>query len=140
MSKYVESYWAEELPNGVIHLLINTSERWLAYQVLNDISFLITSTEEEAENWGDPTCILEVPEFLSNIEEGMYIRTSMQEKDQISIYWIPYFYKDRKNSKKIIMNTVRTLYQFCNHCGTERNFDYDKLVCTKCGEKCKNGK
>jgi len=102
MSKYCESYWAEQLPSGVIHLLINTTQRWVQYQALNDISFLIAGSEEEFENWGDSDCILEVEEFLPKIEGGMYIRTSMQEKDQISFYWIPRYRSDRKNSKELL--------------------------------------
>ena len=39
MSKYVESYWAEELPNGVIHLLINCTQKEIYYHAYTDTSF-----------------------------------------------------------------------------------------------------
>ncbi len=98
MNKYVESYWAEELPNGVIHLLINTTERWLAYQALSDTQFIIG---EDLESWLHDD-ILTVEKFLPEIEKGMYMRTSMQEKDQISFYWIPYKFAERKLRKVLL--------------------------------------
>ena len=98
MSRYVESYWAEELPNGVIHLLINCTQRWLVYRAYSDTQFLITESDEDWEN----DDLLNVRKFLPEIERGMYMRTSMQEKEQISFYFIPYKFDERRNRKELL--------------------------------------
>lgn len=36
MNKYVTNYWVEELPNGVIHLLINCTQKEIYYQRINN--------------------------------------------------------------------------------------------------------
>jgi hypothetical protein len=33
---------------------------------------------------------------------------------------------------------MSTLYQYCDTCKTETNFNYETVVCKKCGKKCKN--
>lgn len=101
MSKYVESYWAEELPNGVIHLLINCSQREIYYHSFMNNQFLIAGTQEEYDNW-TKDLILNMDEFIPDIDDGLYIQSSTKEKDQISFYWIPFYYKDRKNKKILI--------------------------------------
>ncbi len=98
MNKYVESYWAEELPNGVVHLLINTTERWLYYHAFSNTQFLIAENEED---WKDED-VLTIEPFVPEMEDGMYIRTSVVNKDQISFYWIPRKYNDRKSNKELL--------------------------------------
>lgn len=101
--KYIESYWAEELPNGVIHLLINCSQREIYFHAYSDISFLIAGSEEEYENggWGDSECILELDPFVPENKNITYIRSGMKEKDQISFFWIPFDRKQRNNKTLI---------------------------------------
>lgn len=101
MSKYVESYWAEELPNGVIHLLINCTQREIYYHSFMDNQFLIAGTQEEYDNWTNDV-ILNTEKFLPEIDKGLYLQTSMKEKDQISFYWIPRYFEDRKKRKILI--------------------------------------
>jgi hypothetical protein len=105
--KYVENYWVEELPNGVIHLLINCTQREIYYHAYNDISFLICGTEEEfeEEGWGSSTCILETKEFLPNKENISYTITSVKEKDQLSFYWIP-FERGKRRDRKILLDVT----------------------------------
>lgn len=93
--KIVESWWVEELPNGVFYLSINTSERWMSYEEFSNYKIRIYSEEGFFD--------LELEEFLPKID-GLYIRTSMQNKDQISIYYIPYEREFIKN-KKIILSS-----------------------------------
>jgi len=102
MSKYCESYWAELLPSGVIHLLINCSQREIYFHTFSDTQFIIAGSEEEYDNWGDNDVILNVEKFLPKIEGGIYIRASMKEKTQISFYFIPHYRTDRKNSKELL--------------------------------------
>lgn len=89
MSKYVENYWVEELPNGVIHLLINLTQPEIYFHSYSDYNFLIAGTEEEYDNSG-PECVLTVEVFLPEIKDGLYITTSAHNKDQLSFYYIPY--------------------------------------------------
>lgn len=99
MSKYVKNYWVEELPNGVIHLLINLTQREVYHHRFFDNLFLIAGTEKEFEEHS-AECILNTEDFLpKNNDVFMYIKSSMHEKDQLSYYYIPYkkeWIKDRK--------------------------------------------
>lgn len=105
--KYVDNYWAEELPNGVIHLLINCKTRELYFHAFSDTEYLIAGTEEEFDNWGDRSCILTVPKFLPENENIGYIRTLCKEKDQLSYYFIPYERRVKRNSKIILDSDER---------------------------------
>lgn len=100
--RYVESYWAEELPNGVIHLLINCSQREIHYHAFSDTTYLIAGTEEEYENWSGDNLILSIDDFLPKNKDVTYIMTSMKEKEQLSFYWIPYEKDFRKKSKELL--------------------------------------
>lgn len=102
--KYVESYWAEELPNGVIHLLINCTQREIYYHAFSDTTFLIAGTEEEYEDWSGNNVTLTIDDFLPQNKDIIYIRTSVKEKDQLSFYWIPFERGKRKNRKILLEN------------------------------------
>ena len=100
MSKYVDSYWVEELPSGVIKMVINCSQREIWYHRLTDYSFIIAGSESEFDNW-DSSVILEVESFLPEVD-GIYYKTSMKEKDQLYFFYIPYLYGWRKCSKYLV--------------------------------------
>jgi len=104
--KYVENYWVEELPNGVIHLLVNCTQREIYFHAYNDISFLITGSELEYENggWGDSECILELDPFIPENKDVIYIRSTMKEKDQLNFFWIP-FERRGKRDRKILLES-----------------------------------
>lgn len=89
MSKYVESYWIEELPNGVIHLLINLTQREIYYHQPSENCYLIAGTQKEYDDF-DGDCVLSIEDFLPHIGYGHYIPTSIHEKDQLSFYFIPH--------------------------------------------------
>ena len=90
MNKYVDSYCVEELPNMVIKLVINCSQREIWYHQQSDYSFIIAGSEYEFDNW-DSSVLFEVDSFLPNIE-GIYYKASMREKDQLYFFYIPYLY------------------------------------------------
>lgn len=101
--KYIESCWVEELPNGVIHLLINCTQREIYYHSMNDTMYLIAGTEEEFHR-GDTEFVFELPKFLPEDKAWLYIQTHMKEKEQISFYWIPYEKEWVENRKFLINN------------------------------------
>jgi len=95
----VESYWIEELPNGVIHLLINVKERGIYCHQFNDNEYLILEDYSEDYTKDD---ILTIPDFLDKTKAFMYISSSYIEKDQINYYFIPHQREWVKNRKFII--------------------------------------
>lgn len=98
MSKYVENWWVEELPNGVMHLLINCTQREIYFHASSDYEFLIAGTEEEYYNF-ESDCVLSVSSFLPAEKAWMWLQTSMKNKDQLSYYYIPYQREWTKNRK-----------------------------------------
>lgn len=100
--KYIKSYWAEELPNGVIHMLINCTQREIYFHTFTDEWFLICGTEEEYDNM-EENCYLKTDKFIPDNKDVIYLRSSMKEKDQISFFWIPFL--RGKRSKNIILES-----------------------------------
>jgi len=101
--KYVESYWAEELPNRVIHLLINCTQREIYFHAFRDNEFLVCGTQEEYDNM-EQDCYLKTEKFLPENKDVIYIMSSMKEKDQLSFFWIP-FDRTFKRKKKILIQS-----------------------------------
>lgn len=97
VNKYVESWQIEELPNGVIKVVITCTQRELYYHAFMDNEFLITGTEEEYENY-DENLILTVPEFLPDIE-GIFLQSSFKEKEQLYFFYTPYLWEWKKEKK-----------------------------------------
>ena len=84
-SKQVESYWIQKYPNGIYHLLFNTKDRWVYFHRFSNTSFQIGGDGEDEDDKGHNQ---EIPEGL--IPEAIsFICTTLQEKDQISFYFIP---------------------------------------------------
>lgn len=84
-SKQVESYWIQKHPNGIYHLLFNTKDRWVYFHRFHDSMFQIGGEESEED---DIEHTQEIPEGLIP-EDISFICTTIQEKDQISFYFIP---------------------------------------------------
>lgn len=101
----VESWWIEELPNGVFHLLINTKIRWVKYHQISDEMYEIGSENDEETQEEFESRVLEIPEFLPKIENGVYLTSSQQNKDQISFYWMPYPFEWSKRENKILFKS-----------------------------------
>lgn len=102
-AKHVTDWWVEQLPNGIFHLLINTDERWINFHAYNDEMYIIGDKEGDSPEVSiEKTLIL--PKFLPEIKKGLYLCTVMQNKDQISFYYIPYYY-EWVNQKNIIISS-----------------------------------
>lgn len=90
--KNVESYWVEYCDSGIIHLLFNTKERWMYFHQYSDHSYKIggmIGDNEDYNTWKELMC--EIPnDKLVFAEEKIYISTVIQNKDQISFYFIPF--------------------------------------------------
>lgn len=99
--KYVESYWAEELPNGVIHLLINCTQREIYFHSFTTEWFLVCGTQEEYDNM-EQDCYFKTEKFVPDNKDVIYVMSSMKEKDQLSFFWIP-FDRKFKRKKKILI-------------------------------------
>ena len=102
MSKYVENWWVQELPNGVIELVINCSQREIYYHRMNDYEFIIAGTEEEFDSW-DKSVLFSVSSFLPPID-GMYLYADMKNKDQLSFFYIPHL-REWSRNKKILLKS-----------------------------------
>ena len=100
MSKYVESWWVQELPNGVIELVINCTQREIYFHRMSDYEFIIAGTEEEYDNW-NKSVMLSIPSFLPEID-GMFLDASMKEKDQLYFFYIPHLKGWNRNRKILI--------------------------------------
>jgi len=100
-SKFVESWWVELLPNGIYHLLINTTDRWMEYHAYCDTLYVFGSLdnltpEEHYEQ------MLELPKFLPD-DGKIYLPAVLQEKDQISWFFIPF--EKGKREKNILFES-----------------------------------
>lgn len=85
----VDSYWFGEYKSGIKHLLVNTQTRWQGYQFHETFSkndmyeYVLDLYEDEYQ--------LTFPEELAKMfPQGKHLQVDSQEKDQISIYWIPF--------------------------------------------------
>lgn len=75
----VDQYIITEHDSGIVQLTFNTKYRWVYCHALNDNEYSFIDDEEEIIK-------IEKLPLLSN----NYIRTFMQNKDQISFYFIPF--------------------------------------------------
>lgn len=86
-SPIVESYWIEKYDSGIIHLLINTVNKWVNYHRSSNTTYEIGFNNAEDDF---PGYQLDIPELEEILKKGSYLPTEFQEKDQISFYFIPY--------------------------------------------------
>ena len=75
----IQNYWYVKYTSGIYHLLINTEHKWEQYHRYSNDEYCI----------GEDDHILDVPELKDLIPE-YHLCVHMQEKDQISYYWIPF--------------------------------------------------
>lgn len=106
-SKYVTDWWLELLPNGVYHLLMNTTERGLQYRNFSqdgDLQGFIVCQDEDTEDLND--IVQEVPlEFLNKRDKITYLEAASHNKDQISFFFIPYKHEWIRRPDKIILQS-----------------------------------
>lgn len=104
MSKYVESWWVQELPNGVIELVINCTQREIYYHQYGDYDFLIAGTEDEFNGLSDgESCSFSIPSFLPPID-GIYLHADSKNKDQLYFFYIPHL-RVWNRDKKILLES-----------------------------------
>ena len=87
-SPLIESWWIEKYECGIYLLLFNTTERWIPFHQANDETYFFGEEPEDEEPVDYLKRLYEVPEFLP--QDKMYIPTVIQNKDQISFYFIPF--------------------------------------------------
>lgn len=108
---YVESYWVEELPNGVIHLLINCIDQHYDYWLIDDHCYYIFEDEEELYQDDCEKFTLTIPNFIpySSIEDIedeqgiIYVQSVHRNEEQLSIYFIPHQLGRKQEERKFII-------------------------------------
>ena len=89
--KYVSSYYIEKLPNGIIHLLINTTERWMNYHEYTLGEYLVEPYEEAGDSVTVVERILKIPvEDFQMGDVKYHCSLRLQLGDQISFYYLPF--------------------------------------------------
>lgn len=99
-SKNVESFFCKKLPTGVYMLVFNLTEKWMPYHAYDDYTFWFglekdlddnAETDEIHENFLEwESNLHEVPAFLPKID-GIWLRSSMQDDDQVTFFYIPHY-------------------------------------------------
>lgn len=81
----ISSYFIQKYDSGIISLIINTVDRWVNYHRYNDNEYLFTYDDSDDN---EKSYILKIDESELEIPLN-YLPTVIQEKDQISFYWLP---------------------------------------------------
>lgn len=91
MDNQIESYYINKSEYGIIHLLVNTKDKWVSYNwTEGTIANWLTIVDEETNTYSE-TLTIPYSEFQFEKEkELLYLRLEQQNKDQINFYWIPY--------------------------------------------------
>jgi len=86
--KYISDHWIEEYECGIFQLMFNTHQRWIPYHSYNDIEYIFGEEVENESIEDYKSRYYKVEDFLP---EGIsYLTTVLQNKDQISFYFIPF--------------------------------------------------
>lgn len=88
--KQLRNYWIERSEYGLIHLLINTEDKWIDYSFFEvpDNYFLeIKWVDDEGDTHIEKNYIALAELNFDPTER--YLHLEQQNKDQISFYWIP---------------------------------------------------
>lgn len=90
----IQGYHISKSDYGIIHLIINTADKWINYQ-----GVLTYNIEHKSEGFDlvtfeneEETGKLFIPESEFNFDrekESTYVMSHGQEKDQVYFYWIP---------------------------------------------------
>lgn len=82
--KYVSSYFIVNHKSGITSLTFNTHEKWIPFHMYNyDLYKFGEDTDEESEQDHADRCL------SVEIELKQVLPTVLQEKDQITFYFIP---------------------------------------------------
>lgn len=84
-SKHLQNYFVKKYPTGMYSVTFNTHKRWIGYHSYNDKEFKFWTEEDDEE------CPIDADiQDIEGIPEGSYILTDLQNKDQITFYYIPF--------------------------------------------------
>lgn len=84
----VDSYNISKYESGIIHLIINTENKWVEYSELNTNMFgSFIDIHDYTHNI--VSHVLEIP-YLTTDLVYKTVKTVVQEKDQINFYFLPY--------------------------------------------------
>jgi len=111
MSKYVESWFVTKYPNNVYTLVINTTQRYCHHDYVMQSDKYITFVVHPIKNYSNLNVndiTLEIPNFLPKID-GIWLRSSSVEKDQIYYYFIPHLKEYIKTNEIILISTDKTI-------------------------------
>lgn len=86
-SKQVAKYWVEKFPSGIYEITFNTKDKWVYFHRYNNEMFQIGGFDIDDGEINDEF-IQELPEGL--IPQSGHMPTVIQNKDQISFYFIPF--------------------------------------------------
>jgi hypothetical protein len=88
-SPLVQNFFIKHYTTGIINVTFNTHCRWICFHCESDsiYKFWICDDLNEEENSEEETIAIE---DIQKIDNKSYIRTQIQNKDQISFYYIPY--------------------------------------------------
>jgi len=89
-NEFIIDYTIIEFRSGIKQVLINTKNRWINFDIKNDYMIdFYKENEDEFAHDHNTDYRLEISKEFLDIENRSYIRTQLQEKDQLSIYYIP---------------------------------------------------
>ena len=87
--KYVSSYYIEKLPNGIIHLLINTTEKGMYYHEYMLGEYFIEREDDNPATSNERVLKIPVEDFqMGDVKYHCSLR--LQVGDQISFYYLPF--------------------------------------------------
>jgi hypothetical protein len=96
-SKYVENWFCKLLPTGTYMLTFDVTDRGMDYHMYCETMFLFNDDDNEG--------VQEIPKFLPENSDCMYLSSSHVEKDQITFFFTPFYLDWIKNGEsKIIIS------------------------------------
>lgn len=90
LSDRLLSWHIQKYPNDIYCLLFNTKEKWESYHQFGDTEYIFGVGRQNEAIKKYQNRIQKIPKFLSKLENGIYLTSSSQCKDQIYFYFIPY--------------------------------------------------
>lgn len=102
-SKFVDSYFISEYESGIFSIMFNTIDRWINYHAYCEEEYIFGEGLLEETIGGMRERIEKVDKFLPT--NKTFIPTVIQNKDQITFYYIPL---NMINRKAMVCRTIFT--------------------------------
>lgn len=104
-SKFVTDWFVTKEPNGIYSLIINTTEKYCYHRFIIEYDDkMVFAVHNYSDELNPDDIELEIPNFLPKID-GVWLRSSSIEKDQIQYYFIPYLKEYIKNPNRVILKS-----------------------------------